>query len=69
MIPARTTTSAGWKHADEEMSTRGGVFHFAGRDHTHRWRPRSSMGIRTRTCRDCGTVQIQLRGHWTKLGS
>jgi hypothetical protein len=54
------------------MSTRGSgvVFHFAGRDHKHRWAAGSNRtGIKTRSCRDCSTVQIQLRERWTKVGS
>ena len=72
MSEARAAHAAGRKHADEQMFTRGSdvLFHVAGREHQHRWAPvRNTPGIKARSCRDCGTVQIELRGHWTKVGS
>ena len=72
MFEARAAQAAGWNHADEQMFTRGSdvLFHVAGREHQHRWAAvRNKTGIKTRRCRDCSTVEIELRNGWTKVGS
>jgi len=71
MSGTRAATTAGWKRTDEAMLTRGGgvVFHYGGPAHKHRWAVNTRTGIKTRNCRDCSTVEIQLRDHWMKLGS
>ena len=58
--------------ASNPSFTRGSgvLLHVAGLAHRHRWAaPRIRTGVKIRNCRDCGPVQLQLRGEWTKLGS
>jgi len=71
MFEARAAEAAGRKHAAEQFARgRAVLFHVAGRDHKHRWAAVGKKArIKTRSCRDCGTVEIQLRDRWMKVGS
>jgi hypothetical protein len=70
MVQGSTNAHAGLR--DFPGFRRGGdvLFHLAGPAHRHSWQAsRNRTGIKTRSCRDCGTVQFQIRGAWMKAGS